>query len=171
MSESLGKKAEGQIKRWLDRPEDGYSFNRLYDQMTGYYMVSRNPCDFICYKYPYMYYIEAKETEKDRFEFRNITQTQHDELLKKEKIPGCFGIVIILFTSYKRTFIVRMSDIAKLESQKKMSLNILKESKWGIPHAEIPTIPNSRKLMLDYVGELDEIMQSAGLLNIQPRKS
>ena len=164
LSEPIYKKAEHQIQRWLSRPEDGYSFLRLYDQMTGRYEVSRNPCDFICYKFPNMYYIESKETEKDRFNFVNISETQHKELLKNDKIPGCYGIVIILYSNYKRAFIVRMSDIEKLELQKKKSLNIKKLAKWGIPYAEIPTIP-SRKILLDYTGELDELMQSAGLLD------
>lgn len=35
MSDStVGKEAEKKIKEWLDRPEDGYSFDRLPDQMT-----------------------------------------------------------------------------------------------------------------------------------------
>ncbi len=31
---SIGKKAELKIKEWLDRPEDGYCFDRIPDQMT-----------------------------------------------------------------------------------------------------------------------------------------
>ena len=57
--DGLGKKAEQKIKAWLDKPESGYSFDRIPDQMTGFYAVSRNICDFVCYKYPNIYYIEA----------------------------------------------------------------------------------------------------------------
>lgn len=31
---SIGKKAELKIKEWLDRPESGYCFDRVPDQMT-----------------------------------------------------------------------------------------------------------------------------------------
>lgn len=34
MADTLGKKAERQIWKWLDRPDDGYSFDRLYDQLS-----------------------------------------------------------------------------------------------------------------------------------------
>lgn len=35
MSDStIGKKAEKKIQEWLDRPECGYSFDRIPDQMT-----------------------------------------------------------------------------------------------------------------------------------------
>lgn len=30
----LGKKAEAKVKQWLDRPEAGYCFDRIPDQMT-----------------------------------------------------------------------------------------------------------------------------------------
>ena len=157
MSESLGKKAEGKIKEWLDRPEDGYSFDRLYDQLSGYYLTSRNICDFICYKYPYIYYIESKETEADRFPFSYIQPHQHDGLLAKSKIAGCYGLVIVLFTTYKRAFVLKIQDIVELENQGKKSLNIKKIDKWTIPYREIQTIP-SRKTMLDYTGELEDLV-------------
>ena len=157
MSESLGKKAEGKIKEWLNRPEDGYSFDRLYDQLSGYYLTSRNICDFICYKYPYIYYIESKETEADRFDFDMIQPHQHDGLLTKSKIKGCYGLVIVLFTTYKRAFVLKIQDIVELENQGKKSLNIKKIDKWTIPYKEIQTIP-SRKAMLDYTGELEDLV-------------
>ena len=31
---TLGKKAERKIRDWLDRPNDGYSFDRFYDQLS-----------------------------------------------------------------------------------------------------------------------------------------
>ena len=30
----LGKKAEAKIREWLDKPLEGYSFDRIPDQMT-----------------------------------------------------------------------------------------------------------------------------------------
>ncbi len=32
--QTIGKKAEQKIREWLDRPEEGYCFDRIYDQMT-----------------------------------------------------------------------------------------------------------------------------------------
>ena len=133
---------------------------RLIDYMisylrSGYFETSRNICDFICYKYPYIYYIESKETEACRFDFSMIQPHQHDGLLAKSKIKGCYGLVIVLFTTYKRAFVLKIQDIVELENQGKKSLNIKKIDKWTIPYKEIQTIP-SRKLMLDYTGEIEE---------------
>lgn len=151
--DGLGKEAEKKLKTWLDKPSEGYSFDRLPDQMTGYYIVSRNICDFICYKYPNVYYIESKSTWSDRFDFNMITETQYRGLLAKSKIEGCFGLVTVLFASYQRAFILDIKDIDySICTLKSKSLNIKKIAKWKIPSIEIPTI-KSRKEFLDYEGD------------------
>ena len=158
-NDGLGKKAEDKIKTWLNRPDLGYSFDRLYDQMTGYFMTSRNICDFICYKYPNQYYIESKATYEDRFNFSMLTETQHDGLLTKSTIPGAYGLVIVLFATYQQAFILDIRDIKALEDGGKKSLNIKKIDRWGIPYAMIPTTP-SKKSLLDYEGDLQYLVDT-----------
>ena len=161
-----GKKAEEKIKLWLNRPDAGYSFDRIPDQMSGLYLVSRNICDFDCYKFPYMYYIESKCTYEDRFNFNQLTDTQRNGLRLKAEIPGTFGLVIVLFANYKRAFVFDLKDIADIDPDKPdndlgktflkiKSVNIKKIDKWTIPYKEIRTIP-SRKEFLDYEGEIEE---------------
>lgn len=158
---TIGKKAEAKIAEWLNRPEDGYSFDRIKDQMTGFY-GSSNICDFTCFKSPNMYYIESKATWEDRFDFSMLTETQHNGLLEKSKIPNVWGLVIVLFLSYKRAFILDIRDIKELEDSGKKSLNIKKIDKWTIPFIEIETIPNNRKKLLDYTGELQVPVRYGG---------
>ena len=152
MNDLLGKKAEAKIQQWLDRPADGYCFDRIYDQMTGRY-GSKNICDFTLFKSPYKYYIESKATWEDRFDFSMLTETQHDGLLNKSSIRNVYGIVVVLFASHKRAFILDIRDIKKLEDSGKKSLNIKKLEKWDISYVEIKTIPNNRKQLLDYTGD------------------
>lgn len=151
---SLGKKAEKKIQEWLDRPDDGYSFDRLKDQMTGFY-GSKNICDFTLFKSPYMYYIESKATWEDSFPFSMITDYQYDNLLLKSHIDSVYGLVMVLFASYQRAFILQIQDIDELiKGGGQKSLNIKKIDKWPIRYKEIETIP-SRKELLDYRGELE----------------
>ena len=149
VTDTLGKDAEKKIKEWLDRPDEGYDFQRLPDQMTGFY-GSSNICDFVLYKYPNHYWIESKATWKDRFDFSMLTDTQYDGLLNKSKINGVDGIVIVLFASYQRAFWISIKEIDRLKQSGKKSLNILKIDKWHIDYHEIKTIPNNRKKLLDY---------------------
>ena len=152
MNDSLGKTAERKIKEWLDKPEKGYSFDRIPDQMNGFYQ-SCNICDFTLFKSPYMHYIESKATYKDRFDFNMITDYQKKHLLEKSKIAHVYGCIVVLFADYKRAFVLNIKHIHYLETTGKHSLNIKKISSWNIPYFEIQTIPNSRKKLLDYIGE------------------
>lgn len=144
----LGKKAEKKIEEWLNRPEEGYCIQRLYDKMSGW-KGDCNPCDYLFYKKPYFYYIESKATYSDRFDYSMITDNQHDELLKASKIEGVKGYVIVLFATYKRAFIFNIQDIDKEMQKGIKSKNIKKIDKWEIPFIEIETLP-SRKELLDY---------------------
>ena len=149
---NLGKKAEAKIRAWLDRPEDGYCFDRIPDQQTGFY-GSTNICDFTLFRAPSLYYIESKATWGDSFPFSMLTDYQHDEMLKKSKIKGVSSFVIVLFASYQRAFILDIQDIeAQLQSKGRKSINIKKIDKWTIPYIEIPTI-SSKKQLLDYSKE------------------
>ena len=158
MNDNLGKEAEQKIREWLTRPYDGYSFDRIPDQLSGYINVSKNICDFICYKYPNMYYIESKATWHDRFELNMIQPHQQDGLASKAKINGCYGWVIVLFATYKRAFKFEIQDLLDMESQGQKSLNIKKIDKWPIRYKELQTIPNNRKKHLDYTGEIEELL-------------
>ena len=152
MSDSLiGKKAETKIKEWLDKPEQGYCLDRIKDQMTGMF-GSKNICDFTLYLYPEMHYIESKATWEDRFDFSMISEYQYDNLLKKSKIDHVHGVIIVLFASYQRAFIIDINEIDRLSKSGKKSLNIKKIDKWQLKYKEIQTIP-SRKQLLDYTGE------------------
>lgn len=155
---TIGKKAESKIREWLDKPEVGYSFDRIPDQMTGKF-GSKNICDFTCFKSPNMYYIESKATWEDRFDFANISPTQHEGLLNKSRIPNVYGLVIVLFASHKRAFMFLIEDIDKAATQGIKSLNINKRDSWELPCIEIHTVHNSRKQLLDYTGPIEDYVQ------------
>lgn len=157
MNDGLGKKAESKIKEWLDKPDQGYCFDRIPDQISGMY-GSKNICDFILFKSPYMYYIESKATWNDRFDFASITDYQRDNLLKKSQISNVFGLVIVLFSTYQRAFIFNIQDIKQALDSGVKSLNIKKLSNWNISYSEIRTI-TSRKQLLDYSGDIEEYLQ------------
>jgi len=164
----FGKIAEQRLRTWLDRPEDGYSMDRIPDQLSGFYMVSRNISDFVCYKFPYCYYMESKATLHDRFDFSQLTDVQRIGLRKKSKIRGCYGLVVVLFVEYKRAFIVNIRDITDDTPEANFtvkSININKIDKWEIPYWEIQTIP-SRKQLLEYTGELPDFESSSDNHNL-----
>lgn len=160
MDNNLGKKAETKIREWLDKQDQGYCFERIPDQLTGFY-GSRNICDFYLYVWPNMYYIESKATWGDSFAFSALTEYQREEMHKKSKIYGVHSIVIVMFASYRRSFMFRISDIQESldNPDNRKSLNVKHIDKWHIPYVEIPTVPNKRKQILDYTGDFESLVK------------
>ena len=157
MADTLGKQAEHKIQQWLDTPESGYCFDRIPDQLSGLW-GSKNICDFTLYKYPYKYYIESKSTYADRFDFSMISDYQLSNMYNKSKIIGVFSIIVVLFATHKRAFLLNIQDIKNLIDCGKKSLNIKKLDSWNIPNVEIPTVQNNRKVLLDYSGDFQELV-------------
>lgn len=159
MNDNLGKEAERKIKEWLDTPDKGFCFERIPDQLTGFY-GSKNICDFYLYVHPCMYYIESKATYGDSFSFSMLTENQRERMTEKSKIYGVYSIVIVLFASYQRAFMFRVSDIQEslLNPKNRKSVNVKHIDKWFIPYIEIPTKP-SRKQLLDYVGDFPSLVE------------
>ena len=154
MNDGLGKDAEKKIFKWLDRPEEGYDMNRIPDQMSGLF-GSKNICDFTLSYSSNYYYIESKATWEDSFKFSMLTKYQYNNLLIKSKIQNVYGLVIALFASYKRAFVLDINEIDRLQKELDIhSLNIKKILGWKCEYSEIPTIP-SRKRLLDYSGGIE----------------
>lgn len=146
--EGFGKKAERKIREWLDRPEEGCCLDRLKDGMSGW-RGDCNICDFTFYRSPNFYYLESKATTGDNFAYSRLTDYQYKNMLAKSAIEGVRCYVIVLFVSYKRTFILDIKDIAAEEAADRHSINIKKIDKWNIPYIEVETLL-SKKGLLDY---------------------
>lgn len=108
-----------------------------------------------------MYYLEAKSTWHSRFDFSMLTDNQYDGLLKKSKIKHVNGVVVILFASYQRAFLLDIQQIEAIIRSGKKSINIDKIDKWDFAYGEIQTVPNNRKKLLDYTGSFVDVWKKA----------
>lgn len=88
-----------------------------------------------------------------------ITDTQREGLLKKSRIPFVRGIVIVLFASCKRAFMIDIRSIVKSIESGSKSFNINRLNKSQVKMSEIETIQNSRKTFLDYKGDIEDYFQ------------
>ena len=159
----IGKEAEKLLSRWLDKPKQGYCLDRVKDQLSMYANSSSNICDFTLFKSPFYYYIECKATTHERFDFKQIRgypdstddKQQYGGLLRKSEIDSVFGVVVVLFITQDRAFVIDIREIDRLTQLGQKSLNINDIDSWDIQYREIHTIPNLRKkyLKFDYTGE------------------
>lgn len=138
MAINRGKQFEDVVKNCLEKVQ-GVDVTRLHDQTNGY-LGSRNPCDFIVYKYPYQYDIECKSVHENTFPFSNITDYQYYGLLKKAKIEGVVAGILVWWVDKDVTKFIPIEIIEILKNQGEKSI------RWdAYIHPEIISIEGVKK--------------------------
>lgn len=136
MSIDYGKKFEERFKKdWVN--STGGIVVRLYDNTSGYLSIS-NICDFICYKYPNIFFIECKSHKGASIPFDAISQYDKLVLMNNEKGVRA-GIILWL---YEKDLVLYIPiDVMK-------NLIIRGEKSVGIRHLDefndIITIPSKK---------------------------
>lgn len=102
MSINYGKKFEERFKKdWVE--STGGIIVRLYDNTSGYLSIS-NISDYICYKYPNIFFIECKSHKGASIPFDKISQ--YPKLLKLSNILGVrSGVVLWLYDKDKVLYV------------------------------------------------------------------
>ena len=121
MANDRGKKFELKFREdWLKLPNAFVM--RLPDQQSGYYGTSANPCDFICYSYPYMFLLELKSHKGNTFPFSAFRQYE-----KIRTYSGREGIkvgVILWLYDHDKVVYIPISSFDKMVVDGKKSFNI-----------------------------------------------
>ena len=120
MQKNYGKDFERKLKEDFLKIKDS-TIDRLYDSMSGYKTIS-NISDFIAFKQPSIFYIEAKSIRGNTFPFSNLSQ--YSQLTKKVGIPGVRVGVVIWFIDHARVLYVPISTITQMKKDGKKSVNI-----------------------------------------------
>lgn len=121
MADVLGKQFEEKFKKDFSKLPNADIF-RLHDQMSGYKVVSKNPSDYICYCYPYHFYIECKTVKGNTFSVNALTQ--YDKLLERANVKGQRAGVVIWFYEHDKIVYVPITTFEKLKLDGKKSVNI-----------------------------------------------
>jgi hypothetical protein len=123
------------------------TIDRLYDSVSGYKTIS-NISDFIAYKMPYIFYLEAKTIKGNTFPFQNLSQ--YEKLLAKVGIDGVRAGVVIWFYEHDRVIYVPVSTITKMMIDGKKSVNITTIDTDGYRFINIPSVKKRVFMTSDY---------------------
>lgn len=138
MTKSLGKKFEEKFREDFSKIKNSIVV-RLPDQVSGYKNTSSNICDFICYVYPNIFFIECKEKHGNTFPLVNFPQ--YDKMLSLKDIKGAVVGVVLWYSDYDKVYYVPMNVWKQLKETNKKSLNIKDIHKYK----EIVEIPSQKK--------------------------
>lgn len=125
MSIDYGKKFEERFKLdWVN--STGGAIVRLYDNTSGYLSIS-NISDYICYKYPNLFFIECKSHKGASIPFTAISQ--YDKLLSFSNIKGIrSGVVLWLYEKDIVLYIpVKTIKLLKDSGEKSVGIRHLKD--------------------------------------------
>ena len=127
MSINYGKKFEERFKQdWIN--STGGIVIRLYDNTSGYLSIS-NISDYICYKYPNIFFIECKSHRGASIPFENISQYKKLITLSNTLGVRC-GVVLWLYEK-DRVLYIPATTIRSLidKGEKSVGLRHLEEER------------------------------------------
>lgn len=135
MLSNYGKKFEGQLRQDLSKIDGAFVY-RLPDQQSGYVGTSQNPCDFLFYKKPFLYLLEAKSVHGNTFPISNLRQ--YGRLINFTNIDGLFCGVIVWFTEHDRILYVPIETFRDLIGSGAKSVNINKLEQLNEKFIDVP---------------------------------
>lgn len=124
MADNYGKKFEKAFSDQLK--ENGYCFDRLKDDMSGWKGVS-NVCDFIVFHNETLFYIECKAVHGNTFNYSLLRENQYKGLLEKSKFKHVCAGVVIWFVDNELTVYLPIKFIENEKLNNVKSFNSTKE--------------------------------------------
>lgn len=151
----IGKAWEQRFKTGWEKSFPGSICYRLHDYTNGQKTVSQNPCDFICYINPNIYFIECKSHLKASIPFDEIPQ--HERLEKFVGIPGVRAGVILWLREKDKVYYIPAKTITQMKADGKKSVGI-KAVEEGYRIIELPAEKLRTFMEVDYTG-LPDLLQ------------
>lgn len=151
MAVNRGKQWETKLKEDFSKLSGAYIY-RVPDNMSGYKGIT-GISDFIGYKFPKIFFIEAKTVLGNTFPLTNFTQ--YDKLMTVPDEKGIHRGVMIWFQDHSAVLYVPVLTIAKMKADGKKSVNIKKIDEEGYEYIRIPSVQKRVFLDSDYSVLLD----------------
>ena len=136
---NLGKQFEERFKLdWL-KSFPGSIVTRLYDTQYG-----SNICDFICYNYPYIYFIECKEHKGASIPFSAISQINRLKSVIGKK--GVYAGVVLWLSDKDIVLYIPITTLLKAQENNEKSIGIRHLDKYNmikVPSKKLRTFMES----------------------------
>lgn len=116
-----GKAFEEKFKNDWKRTVPESTLDRLYDVQFGYKSVD-NVCDFICYKYPNIYFLECKAHKGSSLPFDAFPQ--YDKLILKSGIKGVRAGVVLFLYEKSKVLYIPVSTIKQIKEAGEKSVGL-----------------------------------------------
>lgn len=135
MSTNRGKAFEDQVKKQWQECFPGTFFMRLYDQVSGYKIVSQNPCDALAFVKGNLWLIECKSHDGSSIDFSAIPQ--YERLLNYKYFKNVHPGILVWFKQKDKVIWFPIDEAEKIHNSGEKSLGLRHLGKYDI--YEIPS--------------------------------
>jgi len=148
MSISKGKIFENKFRECWKKFLPKSFIYRLMDQVSGFKVVSQNPCDFFCFTDGKLFLIECKSHDGASIPFSAIPQ--YERLLEYKDIEGVYPGIVIWFKDKDKVIWVDINVAEKIynDGNKSIQLRMLTDGRYDIK--ELPSVKKRVYLETDY---------------------
>lgn len=166
LAENYGKEFEQKLSSLLITQSNEHIIYRIPDQMSGR-KGSKNPCDFIFYSYPNIFWLECKSTVNPGWSISELDKFQLESMREYSKTKGSFSYVLLLFVCEPSVFAIPISTIDYLIENGIGTINInkLRKGKYERDFIEVPLAKN-RSYIPDFAPEALDVLLK--LPNVSP---
>ena len=135
-------------EQWENTVPDSFCY-RLYDVTTGF-RGQRNIGDFVCFKYPCLYFIDCKSIQGNTLPFSDLRQYDDMVELNSKKITGLRIGFVVWFVDHDRVLWLPIETMKKIKDEGKKSFNINKMFTSEYEYIEIPSKKLRTYMISDY---------------------
>jgi len=139
MGKDIGKQWEEHFANDWAETFPGTLVFRLHDQMTGYKVVSANPCDYICFTGRLLFMAECKEHKGASLPFTDIRQ--YDKLVRYIGMPSVRAGVFLWLSEKDKIFYIPIATVKQLKEEGEASVGL---RHIGNPKYKIYEIPATK---------------------------
>jgi penicillin-binding protein-related factor A (putative recombinase) len=96
---------------------------------------SKNVCDFLCYMYPNIFYIELKSTKGKTFAINRISQHQWQQMMIRQEVNGVKCGILLNFrpvNDFEQCWYISLSELNKIATKGKKSIKLDEIKQIGI---------------------------------------
>lgn len=127
-----GKKFEEDFQKSFKGLAGSVTIERLYDTMQGRRGV-KNPCDYICYSHPNIFYFELKSYLGKSIPVDAVSKNQYAQLMDRAKVKGAVSGLVLNYrlvdkvtkTTEFYTFFLPITEYDELVKLELRSISLL----------------------------------------------
>lgn len=135
--------AKGTGKKWEENfveqcVSQKIEITRLHDVFQGTKSIT-NHCDYIVYKFPFVFHLELKSTGTGTFPLTNLSVNQYNGLMSRDNTMGVVCGLLIQYRKFEKIYFIPIKELARFKKTGVKSIKFKDIERGDIKAIELPS--------------------------------